>query len=306
MAESSNHQPGVSVVADSSLHPRLLTTSPRDSESAGSAERLSEVRTSRTRHLLYPPTPMSHASTLSNFLPRLLKAVWLSILLGIFIQLIVMLVASAWPKNLLAETAQKVSWSVLVCSALAIGNALAKARSLLVGLVGLLAAPAAFHAARTIQKSLAQGAAGSTAGGVPTPTELAIAKAIQYAIFGACIAWASRKGKLSLHVLVGVAAGLAMAIYLSARLHYGNDPAVELAKILPRSINELIFPIGCAFVLWTTAEVGKRIATAQAPAISPASRSHTSAPVSGTNFDAAPSASKVSESDPSNPAKASQ
>lgn len=175
-------------------------------------------------------------SATTSFFPRLVKAIWLAILLGILVQLLVVLAAGVWPKNLLADTVQKVSWSVFVCSALAIGNVVSKSRELLVGLIGMLAAPGAFHAARTIQKSLTQGTSGAGAGGIPTITELAMAKAVQYALFGLCIAYASKRGKLSLHLCIGVVAGIAMATYLSLRIGLGNDPTPSARTIFPRAV----------------------------------------------------------------------
>ena len=78
---------------------------------------------------------------------------------------------------------------MLVCSALAIGNVVAKVHIRLLGLIGLLAAPAAFAVAKAEQRSLSQGI--SAAGSVPT--EMAIVKGVEYAMFGALIAWTSKK-----------------------------------------------------------------------------------------------------------------
>ncbi len=211
---------------------------------------------------------------MDSLAPRILKAVWMSVVLGLVVQGLVMLAIGAFPKHPWAEAAQKVSWSVVVCSALAIGNVLSKARPTVVGLVGLLAAPAAFHAARMVQKSLAQGFSGGNVGSVPTVSELAMAKAIQYLAFGYCIALATKKGSLSRHLLVGTIAGVAMGAYLWSRQVLGNDPAPAFATVLPKVVNEVAFPIGCSFVLWATTTVGKRLA----PAITDAAANGTTTP----------------------------
>lgn len=204
--------------------------------------------------------PSAASATADSLAPKILKAVWMSIVLGLLVQALVMLALSAFPKHPWAEAAQKVSWSVVVCSALAIGNVLSKARPTVVGLVGLLAAPAAFHAARTVQKSLAQGFSGGSVESVPTVGELAMAKAIQYLAFGYCIALATKKGSLSRHLVVGTTAGVAMGGYLWSRQMLGNEPAPAFATVLPKVVNEVAFPIGCSFVLWATTTVGKRLA----------------------------------------------
>jgi len=202
------------------------------------------------------------SGAMNLLVPRILKAVWMSIALGLVVQGLVMLAIGAFPKHPWAEAAQKVSWSVVVCSALAIGNVLSKARPTVVGLVGLLAAPAALHAARTVQKSLAQGFSGGGVESVPTVGELAMAKAIQYLAFGYCIALATKKGSLGRHLAVGTTAGVAMGAYLWSRQMLGNEPAPAFAAVLPKVVNEVAFPIGCSFVLWATTTVGKRLAPA--------------------------------------------
>lgn len=217
---------------------------------------------------------ISASATVDSLAPKILKAVWMSIVLGLLVQALVMLALSAFPKHPWAEAAQKVSWSVVVCSALAIGNVLSKARPTVVGLVGLLAAPAAFHAARTVQKSLAQGFSGGSVESVPTVGELAMAKAIQYLAFGYCIALATKKGSLGRHLIVGTTAGVAMGGYLWSRQMLGNEPAPAFATVLPKVVNEVAFPIGCSFVLWATTTVGKRLA----PVITDAAAGGTTTP----------------------------
>lgn len=201
----------------------------------------------------------------SSLASTIIKAVWCSIALGLVVQAAIVIATTLNKQTLLPDTAQKVSWSLLVCTALAIGNAVAKSRIPVVGIVGLLAAPAAFVIAKTVQKSLSQGA--SAGASIPTGVEMAIVKAVEYGLFGALVAWVSKRERLSLYLLVGAALGAFTAAYVVVRSMQGNAEIATNA-LIARAINELLFPIGCAFVLWFTSNAGRLLAREQAPATS--------------------------------------
>jgi hypothetical protein len=93
---------------------------------------------------------MAVESTLGQ---RLLHVAWMSIGLGVAMELILVLLAAGFGKSpaveaVAADTVQKVSWSSLVCIGLAVGTTASKLRLPLMGLAGLLAAPFAFNTAR--------------------------------------------------------------------------------------------------------------------------------------------------------------
>jgi hypothetical protein len=184
----------------------------------------------------------------------IIKAVWLSILLGVLVQALIVLATSFNKQTIIPDTAQKISWSVLVCSALAIGNTIAKSKVPIVGLIGLIAAPAAFAIAKTVQKSLSQGV--SAGGGVPSGLEMAIVKAIEYGLFGALVAWASKAGKLKTHLIIGASLGISTAAYVVWRTKVGT-PQAPNAALISKTINEVVFPIGCALVLWFTGQASR-------------------------------------------------
>ncbi len=216
------------------------------------------------------PTHVPHAPHASPahplWLRRLLFAAVASIVLGLVIQVLVMLAMRKWPASPIAETAQKVTWSTLVCSALAIGTTARKALPGVLGMLGLLAAPGAFYAAKAVQKSLSQAASGAGPS-VPNAPELALAKAIEYGIFGLLIALvAVRKDRgLRTYVAIGAALGVVFTIYLLIRLA-SNDPRPPGPVLAARAVNELVFPIGCALVLWAANRIGKQLASPGAAA----------------------------------------
>jgi len=198
------------------------------------------------------PVPVDDGSL---WIRKLLVAAALSVALGLLLQIIVMLVLQKWPANLLAETAQKITWSTIVCSALAIGTSLRRALPGVVGLIGLISAPTAFFAAKATQKALSAGA--SAAGpAIPAALETAAVKGVQYLVFGLLIVLvASRRGWKS-HAAVGLLVGALGAAWILYRLVTGNDPAPATPALVARALNEVVFPVGCALILWVAGRLG--------------------------------------------------
>ena len=134
-------------------------------------------------------------SKVAELATTLMKSVWWAIALGLLIQVVIMVVNHVSPdKKLIPEVGQKVSWSVLVCSAMAIGNSVARARPMLLGLIGVLAAPIAFNTARIVQRGLSAGGSAAPQT-IPAAMELSVAKGLEYAVFGMLIAYAAKSGK---------------------------------------------------------------------------------------------------------------
>jgi hypothetical protein len=187
----------------------------------------------------------------------LLRVAWLAILLGLLLQLAVLLVAAGFgkdisPRPVLAETLKTVSWSLLVCIGVALGRVAAKGRLPLEGLTGLLAAPLALTAANTLQKGVAEAV---NAAGVPTgpaPLWVLAIKAAEYACLGLALnwvgqrAWHSALGHLAVGLLTGVVFG---GVFLTAVVQTAPTPLATPA-LLARGLNELLFPVGCALVVF--------------------------------------------------------
>jgi hypothetical protein len=195
---------------------------------------------------------------------RIVTVAWLAILLGFAIEAL-LLFAAAWRGRLgaaapfLADLAQKVSWSFLVCVGLGFGSAASKARPAATGAAGLLAAPLGFVVARALYRgaSAALGLAGAAAAD-PSPWLVAALKAAQYGVFGWLLGWLGRRpaAGLGAHAAIGAATGLLFGgidLWLFAAAGALPPPAV-----LPRAIDELLFPVGCALVLWVADALGRR------------------------------------------------
>lgn len=212
------------------------------------------------------PAAAPPAADHDSFLPQVLRVAWLSIGLGIALEVLLLALAAFTGtagesgKPALAELAQKISWSFLVCVGLAFGTAARKIREVVMGGLGFLVAPLAFVAAKAIHKGLGQ-ALGTIAPGAPLTFPLLIAgiKALEYGALGALLGYASQRDKsLTFHATAGIATGLTFGVVLiwaGVRSQAGPVGAVDLAS---RGINEILFPLGCSLVVYASEAFGRR------------------------------------------------
>ena len=197
----------------------------------------------------------------------LFKGAWLAVALGFAIEALILgsvalAGGSLTAKPFTADLVQKVSWSFIVCVALAVARTASKASGVLMGVAGLLAAPAGFAIARGLHKGASQ-ALGLVAGAAPGPSPLLVAgiKGLQYAVLGLAIGWIAKKawGGVTAHAGVGLASGLLFGGPLLA-LTFQALPQLAAATVVARTVNEIFFPIGCALVLYASDTLGKRLA----------------------------------------------
>src|SRR4051812_32834067 len=86
-------------------------------------------------------------------LSRVLAVVWMAIMLGIAVQAVVLVGKSAagapWPgAKWLPDLLNGVTWAVLVCAGVVLGTLASRARSAVMGVLGLISAPLAFSLAK--------------------------------------------------------------------------------------------------------------------------------------------------------------
>jgi hypothetical protein len=200
---------------------------------------------------------MSRPTSPTSPWATLLWVAWLAIVLGLLLQLAVLLLALGFgatisPRPVLAETLKTVSWSLLVCVGVALGRVAAKGHLPLEGVTGLLAAPLALTAANAVQKGVAEAvnAAGVPAG--PAPVWVLAIKAAEYGALGLALewigqrAWHSALGHLGVGLLVGAVFG---GIFLAMVVQSAPTP-LSTPSLLARGLNELLFPAGCALVVF--------------------------------------------------------
>ena len=204
----------------------------------------------------------SHASTAA----LVLHVSWLAILLGLAIQISLLAVSAVFgrvPKlnPLIADVAQRITWSTLVCVSISAATAASKLRESFMGLAGLLSASLAFKIARAVQKGVgaALGVAPALAKG-PSPLVLGAIKAVEYGCLAAAVAWMSKRKDQGVvaHAAIGLAMGVFFGAVVLCYTYWTNFKLFSAADALSRGLNEVLFPVGCSLVLFFTEIWGKQ------------------------------------------------
>jgi hypothetical protein len=197
----------------------------------------------------------------------LLRAAWLAILLGLLMEVLLLVLGGALGEELglrplVADLVRSVSWSVFVCVGLAVGTAVAKARGPLMGFLGLFSAPLAFEVSRVLHKGTLEALAVS--GGADeglSPLLVALIKGLEYGCLGIGIGWVSQRrwGGAAAHVAVGLLVGLTFGgLELSFAMR--ATPPPPAADLFAGGLNDVLFPVGCALVLFSAGVLGKKAA----------------------------------------------
>jgi hypothetical protein len=187
----------------------------------------------------------------------LLRVAWLAILLGLLLQLAVLLVAAGFgkdisPRPVLAETVKTVSWSLLVCVGVALGRVAAKGRLPLEGVTGLLAAPLALTAANAVQKGVTEAVDAASVPAGSAPLWVLAIKAAEYGCLGLALEWVGRRawGSALGHLAVGLLTGVVFGgVFLAVVVQSAATP-LSTPSLLAKGVNELLFPVGCALVVF--------------------------------------------------------
>ena len=212
------------------------------------------------------PSQVALRASSSDFPRRILTVAWMSILLGFAIEALLLAVATGMsgglerPAPFVADLVQKVSWSVLVCLGLGVGTSVVKARPAVMGGLGFVAAPVAFSIAKALHKGM--GAALGVAGVVGGPSTLlmALLKAVEYGVFGVALGRISQKSAagLGIYTGVGLVIGVVFGGAITALIAQAGATGSNLAT---RAMNEMIFPLGCALVLYVADALGRKTAS---------------------------------------------
>jgi hypothetical protein len=204
----------------------------------------------------------------SNLGVTLLRVAWLAILLGIGMEILLLLLSAGFGDLLglgpiVADLIKNVSWAMFVCVGLAVGMAATQARAPVMGLLGVLAAPSAFEISRVLHKgTLEIFAVSGTGSGDLSPFLVALIKGLEYGCLGVLVGWLGRRpwGGAVAHTAAGLAVGLLFGGAIVA-LTLASNPEMPAADLVSRGVNEILFPVGCALILFSAATLGKRVAT---------------------------------------------
>ena len=203
------------------------------------------------------PAPAPAPRRNADLRPVLTRVAWWSILLGLLIEALLLLIRLDRLPQLqpVAEGLGRVTWSLLVCMGLGIGKVLSEDKPFWMGLAGLISAPLAFTAAQAIQRAATELATSVEAGPL-SPALIAVAalRGVEYLVLGAILAViAQSEGRPAFYLLTGLAVG---AVFGGILLIYSPFVA-SLAGVLAWAINELLFPMGYATVLYGAGVISK-------------------------------------------------
>lgn len=150
----------------------------------------------------------------------------------------------------LADFASGVSWAILVCVGVSAAVGFSKGFLPLAGAVGFLAAPASFEAARIVHAGSVEAFVASGVGaGEGYPVMVAAVKGAEYAFLALAVGWVGRRpwGGAMAHAAAGLVAGTLFGGMLAFIAAGG---AASGATVFTLGVNEFLFPVGCAMVLF--------------------------------------------------------
>jgi hypothetical protein len=200
----------------------------------------------------------------------LIRVSWLAILLGFAMEVLILLFAAGFQivpglGSVLEDLVGKVTWSTLVCAGLAIGTVVSSAtRAPLMGFLGFIAAPIAFHVSRALQQGVAktvEEVSAGVSGGSQTVFVLALLKALEYGCLGVAVGWLGGRpwGGALAHAVVGLAVGIFFGGAIVIFTFWTAPEPLGAAGLFSRAINEVLFPVGCSLVLYAATALGKRV-----------------------------------------------
>jgi hypothetical protein len=211
------------------------------------------------------PAPGAATAPAATPWPQMLRVAWLSIALGLLLETVLVLYAlfsghASRPQPFITDLVQKISWGFIVCVGIAFGTTASKAPEAKAGLLGLISAPLGFLVARSLHKGLAAALGVTVAAAGVSPLLIGGLKGLQYGLFGALLAWLGKKtwGRLGAHLGAGAAFGVTFGPTILLVTEAAALTPTPPLGLVSRGLNELIFPIGCAAVVYASSVLSKR------------------------------------------------
>ncbi|MER9562551.1 MULTISPECIES: hypothetical protein [unclassified Mesorhizobium] len=211
--------------------------------------------------------PLSHRARLA--LRRVVIVTWLAIALGFAMEALILTVrfaADSLPATtqILIELAQGVTWSFFVCAGVSLGTAVANVRTSLGGLIGAMSAPLAMGIAKGTQKVMVSALDAAAKPAILSLTTLGMLRAIEYGLLGWILAsLASKDEPRPLHfALAGASIGALFGggvTALTIEAAAAQDAALALPQAITTGVNEIVFPIGCALVVYIALQVSRHM-----------------------------------------------
>lgn len=187
-------------------------------------------------------------------------AAW-AVALGLLIQLLVLAAKTSAGAGVPAaafatDVAGGIAWSVVVCTGAAIGVSLLRTSAAAAGLVAALFAPVAVAASKAANQLVA---AAVSAVGKPTAVSLvglAATKAAEYGLLGFLLAHLAGKGVARAGPYLGAGASVGL-VFGALALWLKTGAGAAAAELAATAVNEILFPIGCAALVYVGAVVAR-------------------------------------------------
>lgn len=195
-----------------------------------------------------------------SLIHQLALVAFLGVCLGFIMQAVVIIArilgGGVFPAaTLLADLAQTVTWSWLVCTGVTIGVSVGKGRKALAGLIGLLFGPLALAIAKAAQRAIL-----SVSDAIEQPTTVSLAtigvvRAVEYGLLAYLLArLTERRFMRPRHYIVtGLAIGLSfgvLLIWLTYRSMQLTGATPTTAQLLGMVATEIGTPTGCAIIIY--------------------------------------------------------
>lgn len=170
-----------------------------------------------------------------------------------------------WPGfALFADLAQGITWSTLVCVGVGIGASLGKHRTALAGVFAALCAPLAIALAKAAQRVVASLIDVAVNPAILSLATIGTLRALQYGILGWLLAWLVQKGETRPLPYVGAGASVGVTVggailFISADMADQSGLVFGAPQMVASIVNDILFPIGCAAVIYTGQFVGRNL-----------------------------------------------
>ncbi|KXF75029.1 hypothetical protein ATN84_20285 [Paramesorhizobium deserti] len=205
------------------------------------------------------PTPTSPGQA-KRSLHQVAIVAFLAIFLGFFMQGLILasklITGNAFPGiSFLADLAQGVTWSFFVCTGVAVGLFLSKARAALSGIIAFIFAPAAVSLAKASQKVMLNLLQIADKPGFLSLGTISILRAVEYGLLAWLLAKLIEKNahQPSLYVGAGLIVGLVFGgaiIALTIQAAAAAGTPQQLSQMMGSLVNEIGSPIGCAVLIY--------------------------------------------------------
>ncbi len=158
-----------------------------------------------------------------------------------------------------------VTWSILVCVGIGLGTIVMRSGVALAGIFGAVFAPIALVAAKSVQKGVALLLGMPVEGLTGAVIVLGLIKAAEYGFLGAMLAVLMKRDdhQFKRYVLLGLGTGIVFGsalVFASLRMAASSGAPLTTAQIAGKTVNEVLFPVGCAIVIYAIQIMSSHIA----------------------------------------------